>query len=253
MIVIDQYSVSTVPIEMYFDQTKLSLGTAFIWESGGNYFLITNWHNLSGRDTFSGKHLSPTAAEPNNIKVWFNAKGKLGQRVAGQLAIRDTNHRPFWLCHPQHGAKIDVVALPVAPPAEADMYPINLMSNDNLEIQVGMDVFVLGYPYGIGVAALPVWKRASIASEPKLLLDQPFFLIDTAGRPGMSGSPVIRRSWGTHMIEHGSISMGPGSATKFVGIYSGRIASADPLDAQLGLTWPANLVEEIVTGGRRDS
>lgn len=78
MIVIDQYSVSTVPIEMYFDQTRLSSGTAFIWESGGNYFLITNWHNLSGRDTFSGKHLSPTAAEPNNIKVWFNAKGKVG-------------------------------------------------------------------------------------------------------------------------------------------------------------------------------
>jgi hypothetical protein len=46
-ILIDEYSLATVPIEMFFDQTPpLSTGTAFIWTEGGNFFLITNWHNL---------------------------------------------------------------------------------------------------------------------------------------------------------------------------------------------------------------
>jgi hypothetical protein len=51
---IDEYSVTTIPMEIYFDQTELSLGTAFVWQSDTNFFLITNWHNLSGRNPISG-------------------------------------------------------------------------------------------------------------------------------------------------------------------------------------------------------
>jgi hypothetical protein len=54
-------------------------------------------------------------------------------------------------------------------------------------------------------------------------------------------------------LENGSVRMAAGATTKFVGVYSGRLASADPLDAQLGLAWPAHLVTEIVSGAKRDS
>jgi len=55
------------------------------------------------------------------------------------------------------------------------------------------------------------------------------------------------------MLEGGNVSLGTGTATKFIGVYSGRLATTDPLDAQLGLTWPAQLVTEIVAGSKRDS
>lgn len=128
------------------------------------------------------------------------------------------------------------------------------MSTDNLAIQIGMDVFILGYPFGIGYEGLPVWKRGSIASEPQVLDPRhPYVLIDTASRPGMSGSPVIRRSWNTHMYADGSMAVGQLTATTFFGIYSGRLATTDPLDAQLGLAWPARLIEEIIAGRQRDT
>jgi hypothetical protein len=115
-----------------------------------------------------------------------------------------------------------------------------------------MDVFVLGYPLGKGFSALPVWKRGSIASEPAIIADQQrFVLIDSASRPGMSGSPVIRRSWGIHTMTNGGHIGGVGHATRFVGVYAGRVGPDDQ-DVQLGLMWPAKFVEEIIAGGVRD-
>jgi len=147
------------------------------------------------------------------------------------------------------------VALPVQPHADAEMHPINRMPNDNLPLQIGMDVFVLGYPFGIGTGGLPIWKRGSLASEPEILDPQrPYILIDTASRPGMSGSPIIRRSWGAHQLQGGALSLGgSGVATKFVGIYSGRLATDNPTDAQLGIAWPSQLISDIISGQKRDS
>jgi hypothetical protein len=55
------------------------------------------------------------------------------------------------------------------------------------------------------------------------------------------------------MYENKSISMGAGTATRLVGIYSGRLATTDPLDAQLGMVWPISLVAEIVAGHKPDA
>ncbi len=255
MSTIDQYSVATVPIEMFFGSTKLAIGTGFVWDASGEFFLITNWHNVSGRDPFSGQHISKTTAEPDRLRVWWNQKGKLGSKFAVEHALHDPSGLPLWLVHPQHGNQVDVVALPVQPHANAEMYPINGMPSEDLQIQIGTDVFVLGYPFGIGPAGLPIWKRASVASEPEIVdPDRPYMLIDTASRPGMSGSPVISRSWGTHQLEGGNLALGGSSvATRFIGVYSGRLATNDPIDVQLGLVWPANFIADIIAGGRRDS
>lgn len=251
---IDQYSTAAIPIEMFFNETYLSLGTAFAWFHDQRFFLITNWHNVSGIDPSTGKHLSKTVAEPNKLRVWFNQKGQLGNKVTKFVSTRNSQGKPLWFVHPKHGNKIDVVALPLESYPDVEMYSINDMPNDNLLLQVGMDVYVLGFPFGIGPGGFPIWKRGSIASEPELSpIVQLNLFVDTASRPGMSGSPVIRRTWGSHMMADGSISIGQGSATKFVGVYSGRIASQDPLDAQLGLTWPASVVSEIVAGAKVDT
>jgi Trypsin-like peptidase domain len=240
---------------MFFGQTWLSIGTGFVWKDEEQFLLITNWHNVTGIDPFSGKHLSNTAAEPDRIQVWWNRKGRLGKRIPTVEVLRDINGSPLWWIHPEHGHQIDVIALPINPHADAEMYPINAMPNEPLLLVVGTDVFVLGYPFEIGLGAIPIWKRGSIASEPEIFsANQRHIFIDTASRPGMSGSPIIRRSWGTHFYEDGSTKSETGSiATRFVGVYSGRMASSDPLDAQLGLAWPAALVTEIIAGEKLDT
>jgi hypothetical protein len=253
--VIDQYSVATLPLELRFGSTFVSIGTGFVWQWNGNFFLISNWHVLSGRDPFTQKHLSSTAAEPDRVSVWWNKKGALGSKIATELQIRDADGKPLWLAHPQYGSQVDVVALPVAAPVEAEMFPINEMPQANLLVQVGVDVFILGYPFGVSVGGLlPIWKRGSLASEPQVIDPaRPVILVDSASRPGMSGSPVIRRSWGTHQMEGGGAMMNGAPATRLVGVYSGRLATTDPNDPQLGLTWPITFVDEIIAGNKRDA
>jgi hypothetical protein len=237
---------------MFFGQTALSMGTAFIWEDSGQFILITNWHNASGIDPFSGKHLSKTAAEPDKIRIWWNMKDQLGTKVSSIEALRDSSGTPLWWVHPQHGNRVDVIGLLVNPPANTEAYPINTMGDEKLLLPIGSDVFILGYPFGIGPGGFPIWKRGSIASEPEII-DQGYIFLDTASRPGMSGSPIIKRSWGTHFYEDGSITTATESiATRFVGIYSGRLASTDPLDAQLGFAWPAALISQIISGKKLD-
>jgi hypothetical protein len=82
--------------------------------------------------------------------------------------------------------------------------------------------------------------------------EQLYVLLDTASRPGMSGSPVIRRSWAAHLYENqGGSVLGKAIQTRFVGVYSGRIG-ASGIEAQLGIMWPETFVTEIVSGGVRD-
>ena len=242
-------------MEMLFQTTSLAVGTAFFWLSGSQHFLITNWHNLSGKDPRTGKHLSVTAGEPDRIRVYLNTAGQLGSKFETQINIRDGMGAPLWWVHPNHGKNVDVVALPVQTDRRADMYPINLMpSAPQMHAAVGHEVFILGYPFGIGTAGLPIWKRGSIASEPEVIDPaDPYILVDTASRPGMSGSPVIRRQWGSYQDGAGNVYMGGGDATRLMGIYSGRLSASDPKDAQLGLMWPTNLIGEIIAGATVDS
>jgi hypothetical protein len=121
-----------------------------------------------------------------------------------------------------------------------NMYPINtLKSEKDLAVRIGMDVFILGYPFGSPPPGFPVWKRGSIASEPD-------------SRPGMSGAPVIRRSWASHLLENEATSADSTPQSKFIGIYSGRLHTSDPTDAQLGMVWPVEDIQEVIWGKKFD-
>jgi hypothetical protein len=122
-------------------------------------------------------------------------------------------------------------------------------------VYVGNDAFILGFPFNINVSTLPIWKRASIASEPGAVVDEllPCFYVDTASRPGMSGSPVILRSWGGYHTDEGGLVMTPDPATRLIGVYSGRIGAQDELQAQLGIVWRIEVVDEIISARRRGS
>ena len=238
---------------MMFQATALALGTGFVFANDGTFFLISNWHNFSGKNPATGAHLAATGAEPDRLLIWWNAKNQLGAKFSAEAMLRDKEGRPLWLVHPVHGRQIDVAALPIIPHSGAEPYPINQMPSANLAVKIGSDAFILGYPYGIGPSGLPIWKRGSIASEPLLAgaTDQRFILVDTASRPGMSGSPVIARTRGASAMEDGSTAI-MGEATRLIGVYSGRLVTNDPLDVQLGMVWPINLVSEIIAGSTRD-
>jgi hypothetical protein len=119
-------------------------------------------------------------------------------------------------------------------------------------VRIGVEVFILGYPFGDSPPAFPVWKRGSIASDPELVrMSNGYFLVDTASRPGMSGTPVILRSWTNDFVDGSVRAINDRAETNLIGVYSGRLW-AEKEEAQIGMVWHHSYIREIIAGGMRD-
>jgi hypothetical protein len=110
-------------------------------------------------------------------------------------------------------------------------------------------VSVVGFPFAIQAGAtFAVWATGFLASEPAVdYAALPMLLIDCRTRPGQSGSAVIahRSGLSLHTVQGGAVLL-PGTATMFVGIYSGRVNE----EADLGMVWKASAVQAIVGSAR---
>ncbi len=218
----------------------------------------------------------------NGGGAWQRRRGKprpLPKRSLETLHINlFQDDKPVWYVHPGLGHKCDVIAIETHwPKQQSHLWhrAINTVSGDRIPVEPGVPVFILGYLRGIEVKlCLPVWKAGYIASEPffPITLEQdpakgkerdpleglPAFFIDSQTRPGMSGAPVIAQYTGTWDLTdpYKTPSIGGpspsnmdhlvlgGTATEFVGCYSGRVLSSD-LDPGLGLCWRTEVIEEI--------
>jgi hypothetical protein len=250
---IDAFSLTTVPVEQLANGTLMRSATAFVWKHGPQHYLITNWHVVTGRNTRT-RHLE-TPAAPDTLRCLFNLRiGDFGKQQ-WDIRIRDQDHRPLWLIRPGM-PDVDVVAIPIPMTGNEpvmNMYPINALLSKPLRIKIGMDVFILGYPFGSVPPAFPVWKRGSIASEPDIVrMSTGYYLVDTASRPGMSGAPVILQNWTNDYREGAVRAFNDKPATNFIGVYSGRLHSATE-EAQIGMVWHSSFVEEIIAMNTRDA
>lgn len=245
---------SSVPlyVEAYFGDQILGGATAFLWfRHDLKLSLVTNWHVASGRNNETNNPTHQLGGIPDHLRIHVPLSDRARPPLIVRVPTVDDDGEPLWVEHPVHGRAVDVVSLEIdlPPPADLDIMPMNAIRTMPLKQRVGMPVFILGYPFGRLGIGMPVWKQATFASEPFLSpnFDHRFLIVDTASRPGMSGSPVIQRVHGQVELEqgHGRIEDGDG-ASSFIGVYSGRFHTNDAADAQLGRVWPAVLVNEVV-------
>lgn len=108
---LDQFTLTTVPLEQYFNETRLGQGTGFIWKVQEQYYLVTNWHVLSMRDFFTGGNLREDAGRPNTLRTHFNTQTGSFEKQQWDIKIRDDDDKPLWLVHP--GRRVDVAVLPI--------------------------------------------------------------------------------------------------------------------------------------------
>jgi hypothetical protein len=253
MTAIDRFSLCTVPLELLANNKPMGVATGLVWKRGQQHYLVTNWHVITGKNTQTGKLELP--ARPDSFRALFNIRTGYYGKSETSIDLRDTNGKPLWFVHPS-GGRIDVVVLPLnlsGPTAAVDLSPINLYTSKPLRIQIGMEVFILGYPFGMEPPGFPIWKRGTIASEPDLVLSTTgYYLVDTASRPGMSGAPVILRSWTNDYVDGSVRAIMDTPATNFIGIYSGRLYAASD-EAQIGVVWHQSYIEEIIGCNVRDT
>lgn len=259
---IDGLSTTAIQLKLYtITNYNCSTATGFFYQYENNLFLITNRHVFTGVNNETGENLDEiNGARPSivNFKYkGFNQKNNntLNAKVDFSYPLYNKEDKPNWFVHPIFKDKVDVVALPIVNLSKNEIKICtiqNMTTKDESDIFVSQDVFVLGYPKGISQSAeRPIWKRASIATEPSenYYKDIPTLLIDTATRQGMSGSPVFVNNKFFSPIGD-SLTF---EKTQFLlGVYSGRLGKNE-MESQLGIVWKRELIEEIIKGNILDN
>jgi Trypsin-like peptidase domain len=258
---VDNFSLSVAPLELFGRKNEewiqCGVGTGFFYKGDEALNLITNWHVVTGVDPLTMRSVDQDPV-PEAVRIYCK------RRLENPPRLQPSPHEvhlynrgtAVWNEHSTR-QNVDVVSLKLDAQALGTDFanvPINTVEQEHhLRLYPGMDCFVLGYPLGMnGPGQSPIWKRASIATEPLYnFRNTPGFLIDTATREGMSGSPVVARHSGIFRRDEGQ---GPppadtiiGTMNKFIGIYSGRLGN-DPLEVQLGMVWQSNVLEDVTSG-----
>lgn len=275
------FSQSPFQLLMNDNAGLISTGTGFFYEHLNEHYLITNWHNISGRHFLTNEPLSSRL--PTFIEAKFYKKiDEAGSftTVAERIEIYN-NQLPLWYEHPKLKSKCDVVAIKMRRPdfiAENMNFAANIISKIRIPIKPGNTVFVIGFPKSISVGfGLPLWKSGYIASEPFYDvtiggevspiggltngISLPAFFIDTQSREGMSGSPVFANYIGNWNTKHPYEEVNPDAPDflinrdialgenrmEFIGCYSARIGTNEE-GAALGLCWRSSTIDEICVG-----
>ncbi|WP_246119302.1 trypsin-like peptidase domain-containing protein [Aliikangiella coralliicola] len=242
---VDPLSATSLYIELYFNDVKISTATAFVLKYDEKYYLITNWHVVAGRDADTRECLDKKHCSiPNKLLVSFHKKGELGQWLEKEIQLLDEDGTPLWIEHPLSNL-IDVIAIPIIETDEIDFFPIDFSLKDtDMAPLVAMPVSIIGYPLGLSIGGKwPIWKTGHIASDHDLdfVKDKPAFLIDATTRASMSGSPVVMRADSFQRL-NGNYAIAAGVNTRFLGVYAGRISR----DSEIGRVWKPFLISEII-------
>ena len=251
-------------IEIYFGGTLISSGTAILAANNrdSHCALITNRHNVTGRNQDTGECLNKYAAIPDTIVIHFHKKIESHKHVGEEwkqvtLPLYREDGTPYWIEHPRLGEKADIAALNLTWGDDIVKYPYYLetdLDNVNLVIGPAENVSVIGFPFGMSsYGKLPIWATGFLAQELSLISSEnPVFLIDCRTRHGQSGSPVIAfRPSGHRHLKEGKVvsSLSPNKAWEFLGIYSGRVTP----ESDLGRVWHVSAIKELLSEAAADN
>ena len=195
--------------------------------------LVTARHVLSGREPFEDALISPNGYIPNQIRVFptISGDGVSWIRAITHMDLYD-NDRPVWIEDPEFAElRTDIAVLPFGADSSLQVRCINDEPDLEKELftRIGFECSIVGYPFHDMTGLMtPIWRRATIASEPYLPVDnKPMFLLDATTSPGFSGSPVFRVHIGPLPVPQpdGSIQVYIEKmvSVSFVGVYAGRL------------------------------
>lgn len=285
--ILNSNSLAVTPLEVLdFKGQIFAHGTAFVYILGGEKYLVTAWHNVSGRHFFTRK-LNSSALIPHKIQIYspgFSQEGNLLTVKSNPLILEIGDEGQKFLDSPPNvfSADVDVavIKLPIFNDKRGSFTTVGLNEFDwgisekkgtPLRTSAGSDVFVLGYPLSSYTGQkTPIWKRGIIANETSFAIEpQCAFLVDVNSAKGMSGGPIIRRI--TTMVADNK---DDGVIQEFfteavVGVYTGRAQTKEDTKSNggssdhsklpnqwmatqanagfvLGYGWPIDIVHEII-------
>jgi len=277
------YSQCPIEIIMCDSHGIISSGSAFLYEHDNDTFLVTNWHNVSGRNFLNKQPLDVNGRFPvfleAKVATFVNKQKGIYKKTSRRIQLFGSGN-PLWYECPDFGSDCDVVAIPFDKDTtipEFMHFPANKIDANKIPVVPGNTVFIIGYPMSLSVGyGLPIWKSGYIASEPfypvtidgKIAFEGgvsggknlPAFFLDSLTRQGMSGSPVFSEYTGIWSLSdpyeevdldhpdfwsRADVALNA-TAKQFIGVYSGRIKDNEE-GAALGLCWGEDVIRKICT------
>ncbi|MER9965561.1 hypothetical protein [Mesorhizobium sp. M0060] len=284
-------SYATTRIDLYFNEQRLSCATGFVLHVGPLYSLVTNWHVVSGIHPVTGACISRMGGIPNRISFHvavFTPKEPGEERLGlmyfkpMELDLYDKAGSPIWFDEKEPEVQNDYVVIPInrhVPELRDGISKLRCIEGGKVTLKreadvtskpgmvraqdiahfyprIGSEVFVIGYPLGISSNGIfPIWKRASIASEPQTGVslcgrnyDNAFY-VDAMTKSGMSGSPVVclARAGDKLYSDEGTEVEQKAEDSLMVGVYAGRDGvSPDEYELSVGRVWKIGSVEALV-------
>ncbi len=215
-------SLQSLYLEVFFGTKLIGNATGFIIKSKTQYYLITNWHVVTGKNPDTQNWLPGITTSPNKITIKH-----LGNPMLGQFAVKtetlmygfDTLYKQFKI----ENKLVDAVAIPLKDTTDISIFPVNYSNTyESINLSPTENVFVVGFPSGFSLSGLPVWKSGTIASEPEINPEvKPIIYIDANGIGGMSGSPVYFISNNYITKEGTNMHTGSNPDTFFLGVFAG--------------------------------
>jgi hypothetical protein len=222
------FSLSSLKIDLYFNETYLSTATWFIIKNKNDFFLVTNNHVFSWKDFGSNKRLSNTLAIPNKIAIWHHIKWKVWYYIKIFENLIDENNNELYINWKQK-INVDIWILKLRNLTDnITIYDIDYLNHREFKaiIRPWHPMLIVWFPYWLSSYSLmPIWKNWILASE----LDFDFkwfncFLIDAWTRGWMSWSPVFAYFyWWNFENEDWKHTISSQNYYKFVWIYSSRL------------------------------
>lgn len=112
-------SNAVVYLTMRRNDIELAIGTGVLYRHGDRYFVVTAWHNVTGRNSTTLECLCPELAYPNNLIAYIscrsynNTSNGYGRR-AFTLPLEDDSKSLYYI-HKKQWPRVDVVAIPIDP------------------------------------------------------------------------------------------------------------------------------------------
>lgn len=253
---------NVVKLELLSNGQVLGNATGFFVKRADKWWLVSNWHAVSGRNPTTGQPRQDNGAVPDIVR--YSVLKKIGDDILVETFTHPLGDSlagtATWIEHPTKGQDVDIAAI------EIDAARIgsakDILNPDGYDadmfMDLGSEVFVPGFPLGLGVGPMPIWKRASMASSLEIGpgVDNTF-LIDTATREGMSGAPCFAISnWRHYRLDRITNKVAVVErpiSHRILGVYSGRLLADDNFGAQLGVVWRDTLMFETLDGAKLGS
>ena len=279
----DKHVLCPFQIQMCDFRGGISLGTAFFYEADGENFIITNWHNVTGKDPFAGQQIHREGRTPTFMKakwpvITIEQDGTEMAHFAAQGIEIENDRGPLWFEHPEFGSLCDVVAIPSVRPADWPSHvhaAANRIDETPIHVDPGLKIIVIGFPHGMSTGpGLPLMKTGALSSMPGYNVNMggefsdvggmkggvslPLWLTDVHTVPGMSGSPIFGEYSGMWdplgLARDGKITPSTliGSARLFLGCHSSRLWH-DEERAGLGICYPEDVILRICQSKHRGS